>query len=89
LYVSRPPGVVVSIASVKLRKPIPATFEVLHKLDEVKKASPQPIETPDADRVPGADELQSLLQSRSIITGTRYRVGKELLTACCYEGIDL
>ena len=53
----RPAGVVVSIASVKLRNPAPASPELLHDREQVAQRARQPIQLPDNDHITGLGEV--------------------------------
>ena len=54
----RPAGVVVSIASVKLRNPLLRLPELLHDREHVAQRAREPIQLPDNDHITGAKLIE-------------------------------
>ena len=63
---SLPPAVVVSIASVSERRPMPRSPEILDGLDQLLERAGQPIELPDHQRVALAHVLERGLECRPL-----------------------
>ena len=86
---SLPPGVVVSIASVRERNPTPRFSKCRDGLDQVRQAAAQPIQLPDDQHVAIAHVVERLPQARSIGACAGRAVFKHLGTPCRGERVKL
>jgi hypothetical protein len=78
LNVSRPCGVVVSIGSLWLFKPILRVINSLYNVDQVFEGAAKAIELPNDKDVSGPEILQKLAQDRPLGRGFAGRIHREL-----------
>jgi hypothetical protein len=86
---SLPPGVVVSIASCRLRNPIPRSASPGDGVDQVAQRAAEPIQLPHDKGVAGAQLIQELLEDGPVGAGAAGRLGEHSIAAGALEGVDL
>ncbi len=79
---SRPPGVVVSMASVRERKPTPRASSAPIVSNKVRHRAPEPIQPPDGQHVAVAQVGQRIRQAGAVGLGPGSRVLENALAAC-------
>ena len=84
-----PPGVVVSIASWRLRNPIAAVGQAGDGVDQVPQGAAEPVELPDDQGVAGAQLVQELLEGGAVGAGAAGGLGEHPVAAGRGEGVDL
>ena len=85
---SRPPGVVLSIASVIERKPTPL-FERRHGFDQMHERAAEPVELPNDEHVALAHIVERLAQARSIGTSAGGALREDLCATGRGESVEL
>ena len=81
----RPAGVVVSIASVRLRNPATASPRRSHDHEHVAQRTRQPVQLPNHDDVPRAQLIQQLVQLGPVPTSTGCHLAKDALTSGLFQ----
>src|SRR5215213_5753524 len=78
---SLPPGVVVSMASWRLRNPTPHSARPVTVVDQMPQGAAEPVELPDDQGVTGAQLVQDLLEDRSVAAGAAGGLDKHPVAA--------
>ena len=78
----------VSIASLRLRRPIPLGAERFSMGDQILERAPQPIQTPNDERVPCAEMVQGIAEARSLSCTARM-ILEDAIAPCFPECIAL
>jgi hypothetical protein len=86
---SLPPGVVVSIASWRLRNPDAAVGQVSDGVDQVAQRAAEAIQLPDHGGVARAQLVQELGEDGPVGAGAAGGLGEHPIAAGVLEGVDL
>jgi hypothetical protein len=81
--------VVVSIASCKLRNPIPRSARPVMGIDQVAEGAAEAVEFPDDHGVAGAELVQDLGEGGAVGAGAAGGLGEHPVAAGALEGVDL
>src|SRR5258706_3908307 len=57
--------------------------------DELLECAPEPVQSPDDQRIPGSQVVHGFLQAGTLCLGTAHRIGEDLLTTCLLERVGL
>jgi hypothetical protein len=86
---SLPPGVVVSIASCRLRNPIFAVGQAGDGVDQMPQGPAQSVELPDDQSVARVELVQDLIEGGAVGAGAASRLGEHATAASLSAGVDL
>ncbi len=87
--ISRPPGVEVSIASVRLRKATFRSFKARTVSMRWPQGSAEPVQSPDDDGVPRTDLVQQCIEARASVELAGGLVGEDPCASGLAEGVVL
>jgi hypothetical protein len=86
---SRPPGVVVSIASVRDRRPAPFFFQLVYGLDQMRERTREAIELPGDENIALSHEGDGLRQTGAVCLGARCAILENTVKPGGAQGVEL